>query len=499
MKVKINWLRSSFWAGLILICGAPRFLAAFLLANPDGDEYSYVTQVEMMRANLAAGTFTLKGFFGFWLPMYQFISAVVCLVIDHPAYVSKAVAAVFGVGICLLVYRLTLKLTGRRAFAILAFLLIALNPLHILYSAYTVTDVPHAFFVLASLYFAAEKRWILAASFAAAAMSFRLESWMLIGLLPMLQLFVERKVSPVMLVILIIVPLLWLYICWDTTGNALEYFDSRNRYIVWLIAGFPALKNPSLQRIETDIGRLIYAANPAVIMGCFAGAWFVGRELIRAKFARVSENIFAVLAALAYFFALLGFLLLAYFTRNQTDIWDRYGLINFALGVPVLAWTFAAIEDRKPYLARMLAIPALILCLNDLQCQIGDIPDYIQQGKPQQIIANKLWARFEENPNMRFFCDDAGVRVLSGVPKEKFLVSSDSPLDKEMFLTYLKENGVQYLVCADDEESTPAKLFPEMRSGGVNEHFRLSAPEITKDWHGQVWLYRFGQPPAKSG
>jgi len=499
-KPKINQLKRCLpWVGLVFVCGIPRVLAAFLLANPDGDAYAYINQIESMRASLSAGTFSIKNLFGFWLPTYQFICAVISLFVDHPIYVSKLFSAVCGMGICLLVFHITLRLVASRVIAILAFLLIALNPLHILYSAFSVTDVPHAFFVLGCLYFTIEKRWLLAASFAAVAGSMRVESWMLIALLPMLQLFVERRLSLRACGILAIAPLLWLYISWDATGNPFEYFATRKRYVDGLLATYPELVNPSLGRIETAVGNLLYSANLSVMIGCFVGAWLTVKRLAGSKFQRVSENLFGILAVGVFFFSFLGFLILAYITRNQPDIFDRYGLIVFALGIPILAWTLVAIAGRKPYLARMLAVVVVIACVADSESQIGDIPIYIAQAQPKQIVANNIFHIHEANPSIRIFCDDATVQALSGSPPVRFLGSSSSPNDRELFLTYLKENGVEYVVYSDTEASTMTKLFPELSNGIGSELFQLFVPATRKDWHGRIWLYRLqGVLPAKN-
>src|SRR5207245_9494219 len=155
----------------------------------------YIRDIGTLSAKIKAGTFALTDLYGFWLPLYQFIAAVVNVFVGNGFYAGKVVSAVFGIGLCLLVYKLTRCITAHRGTALLAFLLIALNPLHILTSTSALTDVPHAFFVLASLYFVFGERWMLAAIFAALAGLTRVESWMLIGLIPLLQLWKERRVS----------------------------------------------------------------------------------------------------------------------------------------------------------------------------------------------------------------------------------------------------------------------------------------------------------------
>src|SRR3989475_4627907 len=141
------------WLAMISVSAIPRILGAFFLPNAFGDAYVYIRDIGTMSTKMRAGAFTFTDLYGFWLPLYQFISALFNVVVGNGFYSGKLVAAVFGVGVCLLVYQVTLQLTAHRTAALLAFLLIALNPLHIFYSASAMTDVPHAFFVLASLYF----------------------------------------------------------------------------------------------------------------------------------------------------------------------------------------------------------------------------------------------------------------------------------------------------------------------------------------------------------
>src|SRR5262249_22565432 len=98
------------------------------------------------------------------------------------------------------------------------FLLIALNPLHIFYSASAMTDVPHGFLILATLYFVITGSWLVAAVFGALAGLTRVESWMLIALIPAIQIIKERRISMAALLILVIPPLFWFYISWQATG-----------------------------------------------------------------------------------------------------------------------------------------------------------------------------------------------------------------------------------------------------------------------------------------
>src|SRR5438552_3492556 len=185
----------TLWATLVLVSGIPRLAGAFVLPNAFGDAYVYIRDIGAMTTKLSHGTFALTDLYGFWLPLYQFISAVMNIFVGNGFYAGKIVSALFGVGSCLLVYSITLRLTVSARAALLGFALIALNPLHVTYSASAMTDVPNAFFVLASLYFVLQRGWVLAAIFAALAGLTRVESWMFIGLIPAIQFLKERRIS----------------------------------------------------------------------------------------------------------------------------------------------------------------------------------------------------------------------------------------------------------------------------------------------------------------
>src|ERR1041385_6197993 len=159
------------------------------------------------------------------------------------------------------------------------FLLIALNPLHIFYSASAMTDVPHAFLVLAALYFVVAENWIVAAVFAALAGFTRVESWMLIALIPFIQFIRERRISIVAILILIIPPLFWFYISWKATGNWLACFVQRQEYHDWLLRMNPALARFSLVNFSKDTAMLLVSSDIAVLAASFVAASFVIREI----------------------------------------------------------------------------------------------------------------------------------------------------------------------------------------------------------------------------
>src|SRR5437763_1677498 len=267
--------RFKFWLLLLTIAAIPRLLGAFFLPNTFGDAYVYIRDIGTLSTKIRGGTFGLTDLYGFWLPLYQFIAAVVNVFVGNGFYAGKIVSAIFGIGVCLLVYALTFRITRHRGAALLAFLLIALNPLHILTSTSALTDVPHAFFVLASLYSVFGERWMLAAILAALAGLTRVESWMLIALIPLIQLWKERRVSIVAVAIMIVPPLFWFYVSWKTTGDWLACFKARQEYHVWLLAQNPALAHFSPAAVLKDLALMLSGADVVVLCGAFIAGWLV--------------------------------------------------------------------------------------------------------------------------------------------------------------------------------------------------------------------------------
>ena len=476
------------WLTLFLVAAIPRILGAFFLPNAFGDAYVYIRDIGVISTKMRAGTFAITDLYGFWLPLYQFLSALINLFVGNGFYSGKLVSAVFGVGVCLLVYRVTLKLTAHRTAALLAFLVIALNPLHIFYSASAMTDVPHAFFLLASLYFCLKERWVLAAIFAALAGLTRMESWMFIALIPAIQFIRERRVSFAAVAILAIPPLFWFCISWNATGNWLACFVARRQYHDWLFAANPTLAHFSFPQALRDGVTLLISTDIAVLIAAFVAGWFVIKPLARR--ARIQDGVRVIMPGLIFFFAFLSLIVVAYLTGTQPIIFPRYGLVLFTLGIPILAWTFLTLSKRKFLWIREFVVLVIVLCVFDASVQLVGSVGLLNQISAQRAVADYLHAHFQPEPNARIFCDDGTVQALSGISAEKFLTSFDAPRDRVGFLNYLKEKNVEYLVFVSNQDSTPVRLFPD---GGYGDPFGSFEPVMnshTEFLYTRIWLYR---------
>jgi hypothetical protein len=476
---------------LVLVSAISRLLGAFLLPNAFGDAYVYIRSIGDLSIKLSTRTFAITDLYGFWLPLYQFVSAVINVFVGNGFYTGKVVSAIFGVGSCLLVYKITLRLTANPTAALMGFALIALNPLHIFYSASAMTDVPHAFFVLACLYFVLRRGWILATIFAALAGLTRVESWMFIALIPLIQFLRERRISFVALLILLLPPLFWFYISWKATGDWLACFKARQQYHDWLLAMNPALAHFSLMAVLKDGATLLISTDIAVLLASFVAGWFLLRRLPDLVARRASSaNIQLILAPVIFFFAFLGLLSVAYITHQQPIIFPRYGLILFSLGIPILAWCFLTLKRQKPRWARTLLISIVVICVFDWSVQSAAAVGSLNQYRVHRAVADYLRDHYQGTGGERIFCDDGTVQVLSGIPMERFLTSPDAPKDPENFLKYLDEKKVEFVVFVANQDSTPVKVFPNGEYGDPIGSFEPVMNSHSEFMYANIWLYR---------
>jgi len=452
---------------LSLTAGVPRIVGAlFVHKEPFGDAYCYIEQVTMLRHKIAGGYLAIENLYSFWLPLYQFFCSMVAVVVNRPVYVSRLVAAVAGTGVCVLVYVFSYILTSSQRLSLAAFLAIAFNPFHVEYSFSAMTDIPHALLVMACLYFVITDRWKLAALMGAAACLIRLESWMLILLVPAIQVM-RRRTWPVLTTLILSTgPAIWLFICWKTTRDPLASFHAHNEYMVARLTAHPEFAHFTFDRLWSDANRLAYSLNIAVLVGSIAALWLLFRDWRKSAGRREWLKVPNPLVCALFFFAYFGFILFAYLTKNNTDIWPRYGLILFSLGLPLLAYSAREIFKQRSVLAMTALGIALVIGVMQLKTQVEDLARFVTQKTRPETIANYLRQQYASDPSIRVFCDSPEVRVMSGIPGDHFYHSflDGIPKDRDGFVGFLRRNGIEFLVIPEeDETSTPSQLFPPGR------------------------------------
>jgi len=454
------------WTWLVLwsIALAIHLSAAFLLPNAEQDGYSYAENIARLSANF--GHLRLTDLYGFWLPLFQVTAAILNGWIDNPLLAGKILSALCGAVSCVLVFAITEKLTRNILLAAAVFALVVLNPLHILYSAACMTDVPHACLVLASLWFLLRERWLAAAVFAAVAESIRIESWSLIVLLPMLQFLRQRRVSPLLIAIVLFPPLAWFLISHFATGDAFAYFAERARYHANYLDFYPTRRGFAWADIEHDADYFLLGANRIVFFGILFASGVLVFQVIR----RPHRVFWPALFVAGYAVALLTFVVLAYVTKRQPVLLPRYALVFFLLGLPLVAWLLQLllVYSKPAWLAKCATVAVIGVCFLNSKRQMPIVSKVRDDFRAHSQIADAV-ANASQQPSdnqSRCFSDDVAVRVLSHLPPERFVRSQIAPASAwdtvENFESYLRAQRVAYLVFMPVEDSLPAKFFPEL-------------------------------------
>jgi hypothetical protein len=495
-------VRAPYWIAVWLFALGTRLTAAFLLPNAEQDGYSYAEIIARFSAQLSSGHFRLTDLFGFWLPLFQITAAVPNVWIGNALIAGKVLSAICGAISCVLVFAIAHRMTRSLALGLLAFGLVVLNPLHLLYSAACMTDVPSACLVLASLWFVLKERWTLAATFAALAGCVRLEAWVLIFVLPMIQFVSDKRISITAVIILILPPLAWLSLSYFATGDLFTYFAARDRYHASYLDFYPTRHGFAWPDIRQDADYFLLGANRIVVLAIIAAVTLSILRIVR----RYRSMSLLWLAPTVYAAAFSGFLLLAYITKRQPVLLPRYGLPIFLLGVPLFVWLIGLSIKRWPH-SRMLKTTIVIVvlfCLRETKGQIDTVSKVYGDFRAHEQVARALASAFDQSSDRaeRCFSDDVAVRVLSHLPAERFVRSVFVPAaarqDAAVFESYLKENHVAYLVFTRIEDSLPAKLFAELGSSqpAASDKFQLVA-FAPSPFAADVFLYRLREtePP----
>ena len=105
----------SFWIAVWVLALVSRLWAAFYLPNAEQDGYSDAETIARLTAGLSNGQFRLADLYGFWLPLFQFVAAILNIWLRDPLLAGKIVSSVCGGASCVLVFAIAHRLTRRMA------------------------------------------------------------------------------------------------------------------------------------------------------------------------------------------------------------------------------------------------------------------------------------------------------------------------------------------------------------------------------------------------
>jgi len=481
------------FATLFAIALASRIWAGVSLPNAEQDGYSYAEIAGQLTDRFREGHLTASDFYGFWLPLFQLGAAVLNIWVNDPIIAGKIINVLCGAVSLVLVFELTRILTGSIAWSVLTFLLLLADPFHVLYSASCMTDVPHTCLVLGSLWFVMQRRWLAAAIVAALAECMRVESWALIAALPLLQLALERRISVTALGILLIPPIGWLGLTYVATGNALAYFQERARYHAEYLQ-FHRAHGFTREIVLRNVRDFLSGAGAMITLGALAATIIAFWRFVR----KHRSNDSRLLPAVTFHAAMLGLIFVAYISQSQPVLLPRYGLTFFTIGLPLFAWSLQRLLNEKmPELVKPVIVAVAIgACIVEMSEQVSTLGKVRNDFRAHKQIAEKLIDDLKQAPpGARCFSDNAGVRVLSRLPADRFLRTPFLPPaageDRKRFLEYLRHERAAFLVFFPTEDSVPVKFFPELGRSDQRNPDKFELITFARSTFGpDIWLYR---------
>jgi hypothetical protein len=197
----------------------------------------------------------------------------------------------------------------------------------------------------------------------------------------------------------------------------------------------------------------------------------------------------------------LGFVLLAYVTNNQPVIWPRYGLVFFAMGLPLLACTLLPLLTGSEKGRRAAAYVFSIIFGLQFSAQLVDATRITLQSDQHRVVAQFLEEQKHQDGSVRVYCEDGAIRVLSRIPLEEFRDQYNTPksrsvTDVSTFVESLKENQVRFLIYKDLQGSHLKEIVARIKSQPGNTGITLEevSPKPRNRRDEAIVIYRVDAP-----
>lgn len=393
-----------------------------------------------------------------WPPFWHILCALVELCWRDAYYVPKVLSALFGGLTPYLVYALSQRAGyGPRA-AWLSWALVSLAPLHIAYSTSGMTEAFYGFwFLLSALLFlraAPDNLWLLgsAAALLPAALT-RFDCWIMLAALVPMALWQRRStllVAALSLILLAAGPLLWFALTARMTGHPLAFLPMHGAYVEHF---YQTYKFHELFHDRGPLGFLFQMGAIVLTMGIAITAWGV-RGAVSASTRGRNPRALAwwLLVSFVYLFVM-------WIMRRQVG-WRRHYL---AIGCGLAVFAGAAMLDARRRLVSWVLLFDLLV-LGPTSAAFSYVPRRYAQAA--EFLS-------QQPGKMKIYCDEPGVRLMSHLPRDRFVFSAPSG-SADTVTAWLRAREVRWVVYVEVDYSPLGELFPWMRERGERAPFALA-------------------------
>jgi len=374
-----------------------------------------------------------------WLPLFQYINAALYYLTRSYTAV-RILSTIYGVLSIIMVYFITLKITGSRDSSLLASVLLAFNPLIFFYDTTGMTEPLFTLLILISIYIFIGNRPYLFSLPIAVACLVRYEAWFLTPLLLLISVL-QKRLRWTTALLTALPPLAsvsaWLYMNYICYGNPFMFVNLLSLYMASPKRGlFEVLRYLSIDE-SSFIGLKAFLIPIWYPLGClFLLTPPVFFESIRGmiRYAGRDGNKITLTILPIFYISLLTYFMFI----GKSEGWLRYSMpiipffIIFSAHHVAEGYSFGG---KRIFIASSFIISLLLLCMITTLSS-----SYISSTLQVSEWLNK------HATDGRILCLRTPIIVISDLPLERFVFLWDQNLSRHAFINFLRKENVSYII-----------------------------------------------------
>ena len=367
-----------------------------------------------------------------WLPLPQYIYAVL-YVLTHTYMAVRLFSVICGCTSVATLYKLTLKVSGSTKAAELASLLMAFNPLILMYDTTGMTEPLFTLLLLSATYMFVSDRLLTCSALLAVSCLVRYEGWLVTPFFYVVEML--RKKSILKPVLSLLMPFSamfsWIYANYVFHGDPLFFLHGLNTFLAqWLpyfrracvAVGLPGSLYlgmfPGLTWSWYSIILFVYLTPPAFVAS------------LKALIGMGKRGNVAILAALSVYYLSI---LTALTVLGKCVGWPRHAIPCMPFFTTLAAHYVARRGRLKPFIAKTLAASMVILIL----CTTW------VAGMSSSIKQTARWLR-ENAEDGIILCRCPAIIVESHLPMNRFTQAWG--VDDEELYDFVVSHNISYIV-----------------------------------------------------